>query len=116
MYWGNVNMPLINENIRWQTNLKAGNVPEYCYLCEMLCKNLPFNPKNIYLFKVINRNFGKRCEVCSKLTIKIPEWRQWRHSGVFIVNLKHFTPLSTIVDFEQVNVSHFWDSWIDGGL
>ena len=25
---------------------------------------------NIYLFKVNNRNTGKRCEICSKLTIK----------------------------------------------
>ena len=29
--------------------------------------------------------------ICSKLTIKTPERRQWRRSGVFIV------------DFEQVN-------------
>ena len=30
-------------------------------------------PANIYLFKVSNRNSWKRCEICSKLTIKIPE-------------------------------------------
>ena len=44
---------------------------------------------------------------CSTLTIKTPERRQWRHSDVFIVNFKHFTPFSrvSIVDFEQVNVS-----------
>ena len=29
----------------------------------------PF-PGNIYLFKVNNRNTKKRCEICSKLTIK----------------------------------------------
>ena len=28
------------------------------------------NPANIYLFKIINRNTGKRCVLCSKLTIK----------------------------------------------
>ena len=27
-------------------------------------------PANIYLFKVKNRNTRKRCETCSKLTIK----------------------------------------------
>ena len=27
------------------------------------------NPANIYLFKVNYRNTGKRCEICSKLTI-----------------------------------------------
>ena len=31
------------------------------------------NPVNIYLFKVNNRNTRKRCEICSKLTIKTPE-------------------------------------------
>ena len=42
-----------------------------------------------------NRNTGKMCEICSKLTIKTPERRHWRRSGVCIVN------------FEQVNAG--WD-------
>ena len=46
-------------------------------------------PANIYLFKVTNRNTRKRCEICSKLTIKKPERRV------------------SIVDFEQVNI--YWD-------
>ena len=29
----------------------------------------------MYLFKINNRNTGKRCEICSKLTIKTPERR-----------------------------------------
>ena len=33
----------------------------------------------IYLFKVNNRNIRTRCEICSKLTIKTPERRQWQH-------------------------------------
>ena len=35
-------------------------------------------PAKIYLFKVNNRNRNtrKRCEICSKLTIKRPELRQ----------------------------------------
>ena len=33
----------------------------------------------------------EKSEICSKLTIKTPEWRHWCCSGVFIV------------DFEQVN-------------
>ena len=45
----------------------------------------------------------KRCEICSKLTIKTPERRQC------------FTPFSTvsIVDFEQVNVSWLLNSQND---
>ena len=44
------------------------------------------------MFKINNRNTGKSCEICSKLTVKT-----------------FFTPFSTvsIVDFEQVNV--IWD-------
>ena len=36
---------------------------------------LGLNPANIQLFKVNNRNTRKRCEICSKLTIKTPERR-----------------------------------------
>ena len=58
--------------------------------------------KNIYLFKVNNRNTRKSYEICSKLTIKTPERHQWLWT--------YFTAFSSvsIVDFEQVNVS--WDS------
>ena len=37
------------------------------------------------------RKHQNNMSICSKLTIKTPERRQWRRSGVFIV------------DFEQVN-------------
>ena len=32
-----------------------------------------YNQRDIYLFKVKNTNTRKRCEILSKLTIKIPE-------------------------------------------
>ena len=63
---------------------------------------------NIYLFKVNNRNTRKRCKIYSKSRIKTPERRQWRHSGVFIVNFEQiFASFSSvsIADFERVNVS-----------
>ena len=41
-----------------------------------------------YMFKVKNRNTRKRWEICSKLTIKTPEWNQSRHFSVFIVNFE----------------------------
>ena len=31
------------------------------------------------------------CEICSKLTIKTPKWRQWPRSGVFIVNFEQIS-------------------------
>ena len=49
---------------------------------------------NIYYFKVNKRNSRKRCEICSKLTIKTLEQGQWRHSDVFIVNFEYiFQPI-----------------------
>ena len=68
-------------------------------------------PADIYLLKVHNRNIRKRCEICSKLTIKIPERRQWRRSGIFIVNFEHISHLFSsisIVNFEHVIAG--WDS------
>ena len=35
-------------------------------------------PANIYLFKPNKRNTRKRCEICSKLTLKTLERHQWR--------------------------------------
>ena len=49
--------------------------------------------QNIYLFKFNNKNTRKRCEICSKLTIKTPVYHT--SCSVFIVN------------FEQVNV--YWE-------
>ena len=50
-------------------------------------------PTGNYMFKVNNRNPRTRCEICSKLTIKTPERRQWRRSGVVIVNFERISPL-----------------------
>ena len=61
-------------------------------------------PANIYLCKVNNKNTRKKCEICSKLTIKRPQRRQWRRSGVFIDNFEH------ISYFFQVLLLHCWPS------
>ena len=52
-------------------------------------------PVNIYLFMDNNGNSRKRCEICSKLTIKTPERRRHR-SGVFSVNLEHTSKLFVV--------------------
>ena len=42
-------------------------------LCNLQERQISIIPNNIYLFRVTNRNDRKRCEICSKLTMKIPE-------------------------------------------
>ena len=68
---------------------------------ERLCNNVLYNlrrccwrltPAGNYMFKVTNRNTRARCEICPKLTIKIPERRQHR-SGIFIINFEHISHL-----------------------
>ena len=44
-----------------------------------------------------------RCEICSKLTIKIPERRKWRRFGIFIVNFEHNSHLALV--FLLLNLS-----------
>ena len=45
------------------------------------------------MFEGNNRNTSKRYEICSKLTTKTPEQRQWYCSGVFTINLEHISHL-----------------------
>ena len=47
----------------------------------------------IYLLKVNNKNTRKKLKICSKLTIKTPELRQWPRSGVFVENFEHISHL-----------------------
>ena len=56
------------------------------------CSTHPiYIPVGIYLLEVRNRNTRKRCEICSKLTIRTPKRRHWLPSGVFIVNFEHIS-------------------------
>ena len=50
----------------------------------------------IYFLKVIGRVTRTRCEICSKLTVKIPKLCRGRLSGVFIVNLKQISHLALV--------------------
>ena len=63
------------------------------YVNWLISKIFNNRPANIDLFKVNNNNFWKRCEICSKLPRKTPELRQWRRSGVFIVNFAQISYL-----------------------
>ena len=58
----------------------------------------------IYLLKVNNRNTRTSSEICSKLTIKTPEGRQWRCSGVFILNFEHISHLVLVFPLLTLNM------------
>ena len=59
--------------------------------------------KNICLFIVNIWTTRKMCEFCSELTIKAPEQRQWRPSGVFIVNFEHISHIVLVFPFLTLN-------------
>ena len=67
-------------------------------------------PAGICLLKVSNRNTRTRCGLCSKLTIKTPEWRHWRRSGVFIVNFEHILQLVLVLLLLTLNM------WLPAGF
>ena len=50
-------------------------------------------PVGIWLLKINNSNTRTRCEICSKLTTKASERRQWHRSVVFMVNFEHISHL-----------------------
>ena len=67
------------------------------YWMPMTYVRVTYSPANIYWFKVNNKNIRKRCTICSKLTIKTPERRQWRLLVFLLWILKIF------YTFKQVN-------------
>ena len=64
---------------------------------KLFCESL-YNQGNIPV-QSHNRNTSKRCELCSKLTVKTPERREWRRCGVF---LRNFKQVSFFVTFKPV--------------
>ena len=59
------------------------------------------------MFKINNTNTRARYEICSKLTIKIPERRHWRRSGIFIVNFEHISQLVLVFPLLTLNIYNF---------
>ena len=91
---------------------------------KFLCGSLYTFPVGIYLMKGNNRNTRTRCEICSKLTIKTPERRQWPagfvflvfhcsyHKAIFNVNILFCQSLASLA----MVICHFFDlrcySWL----
>ena len=63
--------------------LERANIPQFSKLDDIVTSI----PADNYMFKVNNRN-TTRCEICSKLTIKIP--------GIFIVTFENISYLAVL--------------------
>ena len=61
-------------------------------------------PTGNYMFTANNRNTRTKCEIHSKLTIKIPELQGWCRSGVFIVNFEHISHLALVFLLLTLNI------------
>ena len=59
--------------------------------------------ENKYMLKVNDRNIEKMCKICSKLTLKTTERRQWLCSRFFIVNFEHISHLFLVFLFLTSN-------------
>ena len=66
-------------------------------------------PGSICLLNVKNRNMRKRSEICSKLTIKTPEWRPSHDSDVFIVKTLHI--LHLFLEFLLLTLNRYLFVW-----
>ena len=62
-------------------------------------------PADSYFFKVNNWNTKIICEICSKITVKMRERRQWSRSGVFIVNFEHISHIALV--FSLLNLKKY---------
>ena len=113
-----------NKKFRSNTELRPSKYKLFCkhFITQVflaILPNIPFSYFSKYLqsfLKWLSKGFGlllledvtqptftwlkstmeALCEICSKLTIKIPERRQWNCSGVFIVNFEQISRLSLL--------------------
>ena len=60
----------------WSSNIREAEKSSEKSQQKLVRKNSSPFLAGIYMFKVNNRNTIKKCEICSKLTLKIPEKRQ----------------------------------------
>ena len=80
----------------WACKILFGPTPVFCTFNLRLA--------GIYLLKVNIKNTRARYKIGSKLTIKTPERRQWRRSGVFIVNFEPISHLIQVFLFFTLNM------------
>ena len=69
------------------------------------CVKITESQQIFHMYNVNKKNTRKRCEICSKLTIKTPERRHWLCSGVFsLLNLNMFLTFLSVCAVKYVLV------------
>ena len=87
--------PFVKEQLRWLLlQVIGGLVGIIDYFASNVFR---VNNKQSSIFICLNSRNGVPtiCEICSKLTIKTPEQRQWPLSGGFIVNFEQILQIVT---------------------
>ena len=95
---------------RWETLINSLSSGLTSHLSHLLLKEI--NPTDIYLFKFNNGNTRKRCEICSKLTIKTPKRRQTTYFTPFLVflllTLNKWMLAGCVTSLISLNCISFW--------
>ena len=87
--WRECFVIIVNEYvILCSENFITGNVVKIYFF--LTCR---FSSKTQPAVTCSKLTIRTRCEIWSKLTIKIPERRHWRRSEIFIVNFEHISHL-----------------------
>ena len=89
----NIKVSLIGFDLHSRFTLSRGKLLLPCNVIFIFLQlqNFTWKLANKYIVKVNNESTRKMCEICSKLTIKIPQRRQWRRSVVVVVNFEHIS-------------------------
>ena len=82
-----------SSNLEWWTFKNKMRLILVMIVITFIYSSIVDVPAGIYLLKVNKKNTRTRWEICSELTIKTQERRQWRRSDVFIVNFEHISHL-----------------------
>ena len=88
---------------QWNSPIRLKRLEKNISIIIQYIKRILSTCRGIYLFKF---NYGitrKMGEICSDLTIKTSEWRQWLRSCVFIVNFKHISHIALVFQLLTLN-------------
>ena len=88
-----------------QTQYRYVNACNLLLVLLFFLQNLKLIQPAFTCSKLTIETLEQRCEICSKLTIKLPKRRQWRRFDGFVINferISHLCSSDSIANFEYV--------------